>query len=194
MKSFKILFFALFATTFSFTSCGDDDEETFTPKPGITTDSIQNGTQKNDTTLATADSIQNGIQKNDTTLATADSIQNGTQKTDTVLIHSFKGSIKVTTSYFSQEYGDNAKLGVYRVKSQILVTFSDAQWGDAVFPDVKMAEGNVSGDGQLKMNYRGELKTYDDAVISGPMMTPSISIPSLMGGTTIDFHDAVMLR
>lgn len=101
--------------------------------------------------------------------------------------HDLKGYIYVSTAYFKdQYYGNDARLKVYVESNQYVVEFSDPQWGDAKFVDVKVGE-TLSGAGQLSMDYRGETKTYR-AVLGGPMMLPVITIADLMGGTTIAFH------
>ena len=110
------------------------------------------------------------------------------EKVDTTLFHAFDGYIIVSSAYFTNSYyGDAAKLAVYKTsKDEYIVTFSDPQWGDAIFHNVNVG-GELSGEGTLTMDYRGKIGTYE-ATIGGPMTTPIITMPSVMGGTTITFH------
>lgn len=100
---------------------------------------------------------------------------------------SFTGYIFVSTNFFKDSYyGDQATLKVVTTEGKHVVTFSDPQWGTAVFEDVKV-DGTLSGTGTLTMNYRGENKTYD-AILTGAMENPVITLPALMGSTAIVFY------
>ena len=102
------------------------------------------------------------------------------------VIHEMDGYIYVTTKYFTNKfYGNDAKLKVSRSNGIHIVEFSDPQWGNALFPDVKLGEV-LAGTGTLTMVYQGKEGTYD-ATISGPMTAPVISLPDVMGGTEIHF-------
>ena len=103
------------------------------------------------------------------------------------VIHEFKGYIYVTSQYFTDKfYGNDATLSVLRSNGVHSVKFTDPQWGVALFPDVQLGEV-LNGKGTLTMVYRGQEGTYD-ATLSGPMMQPVITIPDVMGGTTIKFQ------
>ena len=110
------------------------------------------------------------------------------EKVDTTLFHAFDGYILVTSSYFTNSYyGNNAQLSVYKTSAdEYIVTFSDPQWGDAVFGNVSVGR-ELSGQGTLTMAYRGKVSDYD-ATISGPMTAPVISMADVMGGTAITFY------
>lgn len=111
------------------------------------------------------------------------------EKVDTTLFHSFNGYIIVSSKYFQDSYyGNDATLSVYKTsKGEYIVTFSDPTWGDAVFGNVGVGR-QLSGEGTIKMeNPRGGFNEYE-ATISGPMSTPVITVPSVMGGTVITFH------
>ena len=110
------------------------------------------------------------------------------EKADTTLFHSFDGYIFVTSGYFTNSYyGNDAKLAVYKTSNdEYIVTFSDPQWGDVMFPNVAIGR-ELSAEGTLTMAYRGKVSDYA-ATLSGPMSVPVISMPDVMGGTTITFH------
>ncbi len=112
------------------------------------------------------------------------------EQLDTTLFRSFDGYIFVSSLYFQDAYyGNNAKLNVYTTSgNEFIVTFSDPVWGDAIFYNVQVGQ-ELSGEGTITMfdQHSGGMKEYE-ASIGGPMTTPVISIPSLMGGTTITFH------
>lgn len=108
---------------------------------------------------------------------------------DTTLFHAFDGYIIVSTAYFKDSYyGDKAKLAVYKTsEDEYIVTFSDPVWGEAVFGHVAVGR-ELAGEGTIRMdNQKGGFSDYA-ATLSGPMTTPVITIPSVMGGTTIVFH------
>ena len=110
------------------------------------------------------------------------------EKVDTTLFHSFDGYLMVSSQYFQdQYYGNQAKLAVYKTsKGEYIVTFSDPQWGDAVFGNVSVGR-ELAGEGINTMAYRGNVSTYS-ATLSGPMTTPVITMPNVMSGTVITFH------
>ena len=112
------------------------------------------------------------------------------EQADTTLFHSFNGYITVSTAYFTDTYyGNDAQLGVFKTsEDEYLVTFSDPTWGDAFFGHVQIGQA-LSAEGTIKMfdRHSGGYKSYD-CTLSGPMTTPVITIPSLMGGTSITFH------
>lgn len=109
---------------------------------------------------------------------------------DTTLFHSFKGYIIVSTQYFQNSYyGSDAELAVYKTsEGEFIVTFSDPTWGEGFFGHVQVGQ-SLSGEGTMSIasQQSGQVKEYE-ATISGPMTAPVITIPSLMGGTTIQFH------
>ena len=111
------------------------------------------------------------------------------EKTDTTLFHEFTGYIFVSTAYFQNTYyGNEATLSVYKTsKEEYIVTFSDPQWGDAIFGNVTVVGRELSGEGTLTMLYHGRMYEYA-ATIGGPMSTPVITIADMMGGTSITFH------
>ena len=112
------------------------------------------------------------------------------EQADTTLFHSFNGYITVTTAYFTDTYyGSNAWLGVFKTsEDEYLVTFSDPTWGDAFFGHVQIGQA-LSAEGTIKMfdRHSGGYKNYD-CTLSGPMTTPVITVPGVMGGTSITFH------
>ncbi len=110
------------------------------------------------------------------------------EQADTTLFHEFMGYIFVSSAYFTDSYyGNEAKLAVYKTTAgEYIVTFSDPQWGDATFTHVTVGR-ELAGDGTLTMFYHGKMYEYA-ATLSGPMTTPVISIPDVMGGTSITFH------
>ena len=99
-----------------------------------------------------------------------------------------KGYIFVSSNYFQDMYyGNNATLKIYPAEeNQYNVEFHDPQWGDVTFENVTIRP-QLSGTGTLSMNYRGKDGSYE-AELSGTMMMPIISMPSVMGGTTITFY------
>lgn len=102
--------------------------------------------------------------------------------------HDFTGYTVAVASYFpSGMVSAGSTLKVYVVDNQYVVEYHDSQWGDVKFLDVKLTNGQVSGEGELTMSYRGQVGTYK-ATLSGPMQTPVISLPDVMGGTTLTFH------
>ncbi len=112
------------------------------------------------------------------------------EQVDTTLFHAFNGYIIVSSAYFTDSYyGDQAKLGVYKTsKGEYIVTFSDPVWGEAFFGHVSVGR-TLEATGTIKMaNPRGGNATEYEASLSGPMTTPVITIPSVMGGTSITFH------
>jgi len=111
------------------------------------------------------------------------------QQADTTLFHAFEGYITVTTAYFTDSYyGDNARLSVWKTsEGEYIVTFSDPTWGEGSFTHVTVGR-ELDGQGTITMsNPHGGFADYE-ATISGPMTVPVITIPSVMGGTTITFH------
>ncbi len=105
---------------------------------------------------------------------------------DTTVEGSFKGYLTVTSRYFDNAYyGDSATVTVMRAGGESLVRFSDATWGTALFT-VERDGANISGSGSLNMpNPQGGTVAPYDATISGTMQKATISVPSVMGGTTI---------
>lgn len=99
-----------------------------------------------------------------------------------------KGYIFVSSKYFQDMYyGNNATLKIYPAEeNQYNVEFHDPQWGDVTFENVTLRP-QLAGTGTLSMNYRGEDGRYE-AILSGTKMMPVISMPSVMGGTTITFY------
>lgn len=111
---------------------------------------------------------------------------NGYEKVDTVLFQSFDGYIYVTSKYIPRTYyGKQAWLGVYNVGSEIVVKFSDPQWGNAIFTKAKVGT-EISATGNITINYGNKVDTYG-AILSGSTLQPVISIPTIMGGCTIEF-------
>lgn len=101
-----------------------------------------------------------------------------------------EGYIFVSAAYFQDMYyGNNARLGIYSKDGQYSVEFHDPQWGDATFENVTIDEAHhtVAGTGKLTMVYRGTEGTYD-ATLGGDLTNPTISLPDVMGGTTISFY------
>lgn len=100
------------------------------------------------------------------------------------------GYIFVSSAYFQDMYyGDNATLKMDTENGQYTATFHDPQWGDVTFEDVQIdaSHHTLSGTGRLTMVYRGKEGTYD-ATLSGDITNPTISLPDVMGGTTISFY------
>lgn len=111
---------------------------------------------------------------------------NGYEKVDTVLFQSFDGYIYVTSKYIPRTYyGKQAWLGVYNAGSEIVVKFSDPQWGNAIFTKAKVGT-EISATGNITINYGNKVDTYG-AILSGSTLQPVISIPTIMGGCTIEF-------
>lgn len=111
---------------------------------------------------------------------------NGYEKVDTVLFQSFDGYIYVTSKYIPRTYyGKQAWLGVYNAGSEIVVKFSDPQWGNAIFTKAKVGT-EISATGNITINYGNKVNTYG-AILSGSTLQPVISIPTIMGGCTIEF-------
>lgn len=114
---------------------------------------------------------------------------NETKKNVIDPVEGLKGYIFVSSGYFKDSYyGDQATLSVKVKDNQYTITFHDPQWGDVDFENVAIdeAKNTVSGAGTLKMNYRGKDGSYD-AVLSGDVNNPTITMPDVMGGTTISF-------
>ena len=114
---------------------------------------------------------------------------NETKKNVIDPVEGLKGYIFVSSGYFKDSYyGDQATLSVKVKDNQYTISFHDPQWGDVDFENVAIdeAKNTVSGAGTLKMNYRGKDGSYD-AVLSGDVNNPTITMPDVMGGTTISF-------
>lgn len=109
---------------------------------------------------------------------------------DTTLFHSFNGYLTVTSAYFTDSYyGDQAQLAVWKTsQNEYIVTFSDPVWGEAEFGNVIVGR-TLAAEGTIKMANQqgGGVKEYA-ATLSGAMTTPVITVPTVMGGTTITFH------
>lgn len=110
------------------------------------------------------------------------------ERSDTTLFHEFTGYIFVTSAYFTDSYyGNEATLAVYKTsEGEYIATFSDPQWGEATFTHITVGQ-ELAGEGTLTMLYHGKMYEYA-ATIGGPMTTPVITIPDVMGGTSITFH------
>lgn len=124
------------------------------------------------------DNVENG-EKNDSTA------------TDTTVVipvnHEFKGYIFVSSRYFANTYyGNEAVLKVYTEDNQYIVEFHDPQWGDVTFKNVQIG-AELSATDSIGMDAHGTIKKYE-AVLSGPMRNPVITVPSVMGGTVITFY------
>ena len=105
-----------------------------------------------------------------------------------VLFHEFTGWLLVSSGYFNDMYyGDQAVVKVYRKGEGYTCRFYDNTWGIGYF-DITLAKGQINGTGTVTMdNHRGSLTPYE-ATMSGPMTKISISLPSVMGGTTIKWN------
>lgn len=111
-------------------------------------------------------------------------------KADTALFHSFTGWLSVSSGYFTDSYyGDSAQIAVYRVTKgedeSYFATFHDGVWGDGKF-DITISNGRITSSGKdsLTMIQHGHTGKYE-ATMSGPMAKVTISLPSVMRGTTI---------
>jgi hypothetical protein len=104
------------------------------------------------------------------------------------LFHEFVGWITVSSGYFKDMYyGDQAVIKVYRKGDGYTCRFHDDTWGDGYFP-ITLSHGQISGEGTMSMdNHRGGVTDYE-ATISGPMTAITISMPTVMGGTEINWH------
>lgn len=103
---------------------------------------------------------------------------------DTVVMRQYTGYITVTNTVFNNTYfGDSARIEVLKVGEKQLCHFHDGTWGDGLF-DFTLSNGNISGTGKMTINYQGNTKSYD-ATLDGKMTSFTISIPGIMGGTTI---------
>lgn len=106
---------------------------------------------------------------------------------DTTEVGTFKGYITVASKYFeSTYYGDSATITVLRAGDESLVRFHDGTWGTGLFSVTRDGQ-NISGSGTLSMpnpHGGGSARQYD-ATISGTMQKVDISVPAVMGGTTI---------
>lgn len=114
----------------------------------------------------------------------------GAAKPDTTVMRELTGYLMVTSSFFPNTYyGDAAKMKVMMVENKQLVQFSDPMWGTGLF-NITLAKGQISGSGKLAVPnmHGGGVKEYD-ATMSGKMTEIAISIPTLMGGTTITWHN-----
>jgi hypothetical protein len=109
-------------------------------------------------------------------------------KVDTTLLHEFKGYLLVSTKYFKNAYyGNNAMIAVYQTSDKkVICTFHDDMWGDGSF-DVKMGR-TMTGTGKLAMAdpQSGKGNSYE-ATLNGTMTDFCISLPGVMGGTTINW-------
>jgi hypothetical protein len=111
-------------------------------------------------------------------------------KPDTTVLRELTGYLMVTSGFFpSTYYGDAAKMKVMMVEKQQLVQFSDPMWGTGLF-NITLTKGQISGSGKLAVpnQHGGGVKEYD-ATMSGKMTEIAISVPTLMGGTTITWHN-----
>ena len=100
----------------------------------------------------------------------------------------YSGYIYVSSAYFTDSYyGNDALLSIHTIDNSYVVTFSDPQWGDVTFTDVTI-DKELSGTGKLTMTYRGNTGTYD-AVLGGTLEVITITLPDMMGGTTITFRE-----
>ncbi len=106
------------------------------------------------------------------------------------LFHAFDGYITATAAYFTDTYfGGTANLKVYSTAEGYDITVSDPIWGEADFENVTLAQGTLTGSGNITVSQQYGGGTYE-ATIAGPMMSPVISIPNMMqgGGTTLTYH------
>lgn len=105
-----------------------------------------------------------------------------------VLFHEFTGWLLVSSGYFNDMYyGDQAVVKVYRKGEGYTCRFYDDTWGIGSF-DITIAKGQISGTGTLTMdNHRGSLTAYE-ATMSGTMTAINISVPGVMGGTSIKWN------
>ena len=110
-------------------------------------------------------------------------------KNDTTTIHSFTGYLIVSSAYFqNMYYGDKAQMSVLAVGDKYLCRFDDATWGHGLF-NITLDKGTISGTGSVTMvNPQGGASTTHEATMSGTMTHITISIPDLMGGTTISWN------
>lgn len=107
---------------------------------------------------------------------------------DTLNGHSsFTGYLLVSSSYFQNTYyGDQAKVTVLTAGDKYFAKFEDPTWGNGMF-EVTIGRGTMQGSGTLTMAaHNGTAKTYS-ATLSGAMTNFSISVPAVMGGTTINW-------
>lgn len=106
------------------------------------------------------------------------------------VLHEFTGYLTVSSKYFANMYyGDAAKIKVLEVDGKYQAEFADAQWGTGTF-DITLDKGQITGTGKLSVASRqgaGATKEYE-ATMSGKMTEIAISVPSLMGGTTLTWH------
>ena len=103
------------------------------------------------------------------------------------LLHSFTGYLIVSSKYFTNAYyGDSATIKIYMDGSDVSCTFHDGVWGDGNF-SITMGRGTMTGTGTMTMTERGKTGTYD-ATLSGSMTNFNITIPSVMGGTTLNWR------
>ena len=106
------------------------------------------------------------------------------------VLHEFTGYLTVTTRMFTNMYfGEAAKIKVIKDGDQYIANFSDVQWGTGSF-NITLKGREISGSGKIKVvnpNAGVEPKEYD-ATMSGSMRDITINIPSLMGGTVVNWH------
>ena len=109
---------------------------------------------------------------------------------DTTVLNEYTGYLTVTSKHFTDMYfGDAARMKVMKAGDQYLARFSDAQWGTGLF-NITLNKGQVAGTGKLSVSGQhagGSAKEYN-ATMSGKMTEIVISVPDLMGGTTITWH------
>ncbi|MBO4674437.1 MAG: hypothetical protein J5616_08840 [Bacteroidaceae bacterium] len=101
------------------------------------------------------------------------------------------GYIFVTSGYFTNMYyGNNAVLTVDNKDGKYSAKFSDPQWGEAIFEDIQIdnVSGTVSGTGTLTMVYRGKEGTYNAGLSGSFNNNIIITLPEVMGGTTITLY------
>lgn len=114
----------------------------------------------------------------------------------------YSGYTEAKSTYFQGMMADNQKIVITKNSDDTYkVEYSSDTWGDFAVEaaTVKYADGkfNISGKGKTEMGMDGNLKEYDctfegsvDVAKENPAFT--FSVPSVMGGLSIEFHTGKM--
>ena len=106
--------------------------------------------------------------------------------------HEFTGYLTVTAPgmFTNMYFGDAAKIKVTKEGNKFVANFTDAQWGTGTF-NITLTGKDISGSGKMKIaNHKagGVVKEYD-ATMSGSMTNIKITVPTLMNGVVINWHN-----
>lgn len=103
--------------------------------------------------------------------------------------HSFTGWLTVRNNmWFPQDtyVGDGAKVEVFLENNKATINFSHSMYGEGHFDVTMGANHSITGSGKLQAAVLGDQAL--DATLTGNTDVIEITIPDLMGGTTVIWH------